>query len=65
MEINSVTPLPSTWKLNSPKAISKPPAIAEAASVEPEVGPTIVTAGTSSVAFDGVASMLMSAPVSV
>jgi hypothetical protein len=41
--------------------MSKPPVIAETAPVAPEVGPTIVAAGTSSVALDVVVSMLISA----
>jgi hypothetical protein len=45
MEISSATPLPSTWKLNSPKAISKPSVLAEVDPVKLERGPTVVVAG--------------------
>jgi hypothetical protein len=45
MEISSAVPSPSTWKLNSPKAISKPPVLAEAIPVKFEMGSTVVVAG--------------------
>jgi hypothetical protein len=38
-EISSVTPSLSTWKLNSPKAMSKPLVTAEVGLVEPETDP--------------------------
>jgi hypothetical protein len=54
----------STWKLNNPKAMSKPPVIAKTASAVPEVGPAIVVAGMSSVALDGVMSRMVSMLIS-
>jgi hypothetical protein len=47
MEISSATPSSSTWKLNSPKAISKPPVLAETVPVKLETGSTIAVAGES------------------
>jgi hypothetical protein len=39
MDISSIAPSLSTRKLNSPKAISKPPVLAEVGHVRPEMGP--------------------------
>jgi hypothetical protein len=49
MEISSAALSPSTWKLNDPKAISKPPVLAEADPVKLAMGPTIVVVGESMV----------------
>jgi hypothetical protein len=38
MEISSAAPSPSTWKLNNPKAISKPLVLAEADPIKLEMG---------------------------
>jgi hypothetical protein len=45
MEISSATPSPSTRKLNSPKAISKPPVLAETVPVKLETGSIVAVAG--------------------
>jgi hypothetical protein len=45
MEINSTTPASSTWKLNRPKAISKPLIFVEADPVERGMGSTIAAVG--------------------
>jgi hypothetical protein len=45
MEISSAAPLTSTWKLHNPKAISKPPVLAEADPVKLEMWSTVVVAG--------------------
>jgi hypothetical protein len=45
MEISSIAPSLSTQKLNSPKAMSKPPVTVETAPAVPEVGSTMVAAG--------------------
>jgi hypothetical protein len=45
MEINSAAPASSTWKLNKPKVISKPPIFVEVDPVEHEMGSSIATAG--------------------
>jgi hypothetical protein len=42
MEISSAAPSSSTWKLNHPKAISKPLVLAEADPVKLEMGSTVV-----------------------
>jgi hypothetical protein len=63
MEISSAAPLLSTWKLNNPKAISKPPDLAETAPVRLEMGSTVVIAGESK-ARAGVESMMLGGAVS-
>jgi hypothetical protein len=45
MEIRSIAPSSPTQKLNSPKAMSKPPVTVETAPAVPEVGSTMVAAG--------------------
>jgi hypothetical protein len=47
MEISSVSPLVSTWKLNNPKAILKPPVLAETIPVKLETGSIVAVAGES------------------
>jgi hypothetical protein len=47
MEISSAAPSSSTWKLNNPKAISKPPVLAEADPIKLEMGSMVVVAGES------------------
>jgi hypothetical protein len=47
METSSVAPLLSMWKLNNPKAISKPPDLAKIAPVKLGMGSTVVAAGES------------------
>jgi hypothetical protein len=47
MEISSATLSSSTWKLNSPKAISKPPVRAETVPVKLETGSTAAVIGES------------------
>jgi hypothetical protein len=47
MEISSATPSSSTWKLNSPKAISKPPILAKTVPIKLEMGSIVVVAGES------------------
>jgi hypothetical protein len=44
MEISSVTLSSSTWKLNSPKAISKPPVLVKTIPVKIEMGSTVAVA---------------------
>jgi hypothetical protein len=64
MEISSAAPSLSTWKLNNPKAISKPPVLAEADPVKLEMGSTVViTRG--SMASTGVDSMMVGDAVSI
>jgi hypothetical protein len=46
-EISSTTLSLSMWKLNSPKAMSKPPVTAEVGLVEPEMDPMIAVAAWS------------------
>jgi hypothetical protein len=41
MEINSAAPSSSTWKLNNPKVISKPPILVEVDPVKHEMGSTM------------------------
>jgi hypothetical protein len=45
MEISSAAPSTSTWKLHNPKAILKPPVLAEADPVKLETWSTVVVAG--------------------
>jgi hypothetical protein len=63
MEISSAAPSSSTWKLNNPKAISKPPVLAEADPVKLEMGSTIVVTG-GSMENTGVDSMMVGDAVS-
>jgi hypothetical protein len=64
MEISLAAPSSSTWKLNYPKAISKPPVLAEAVPVKLEMGSTVVVAEESMV-NSGVDSMMLSDAVSM
>jgi hypothetical protein len=57
MEISSIAPSLSMRKLNSPKAMSKPPVTGETAPAVPEVGSTMVTAGVRSVVLGEAVSM--------
>jgi hypothetical protein len=58
MEINSAAPSSSTWKLNNPRVISKPPIFAEVDPVKHEMGSTmVVTEG--SMANTGADSMMV------
>jgi hypothetical protein len=63
MEISLAAPSPSTRKLNSPKAISKPPVPAEVHPIELEMGLTIAVTGESTanagVVVDAASSMSM------
>jgi hypothetical protein len=59
MEISSATPSLSTWKLNSPKAMSKPPVTAETAPAVPEVGSMMIAAGVRSAALGDAMSMMI------
>jgi hypothetical protein len=63
MEISSVVPSLSTWKLNNPKAISKPPVLAETVHVTLEMGSMVVVA-EESMANIGVESMMLGDAVS-
>jgi hypothetical protein len=47
VEINSVVPSSSTWKLNNPKVISKPLIIVEVDPVEHAMGSSIIATGVS------------------
>jgi hypothetical protein len=58
MEISSATPSSSTRKLNSPKAISKPPVLAETIPVKLEMGSTVAVAGESMVSAEAKSAML-------
>jgi hypothetical protein len=47
MEISSAAPSSSTWKLNNPRVISKPPVLAEVDPIKHEMGSmTVVTGGS-------------------
>jgi hypothetical protein len=68
MEISSAAPSPSKWKLNDPKAISKPPVLAEADPVKLAMGSMVVIAGESMVNTEVIGdaiSMLVDAVVSM
>jgi hypothetical protein len=52
MEISSATPSLSTWKLNNPKAISKPPILAKLVPVKLEMGSIVVVARESMVSAE-------------
>jgi hypothetical protein len=56
-EISSATPSSFTWKLNSPKAMSKPPVAAETAPAVLEVGSMMIAAGVRSAALGDAVSM--------
>jgi hypothetical protein len=58
MEISSATPSSSTRKLNSPKAISKPPVLAETVPVKLETGSTIAVTGESMASAEAKSAML-------
>jgi hypothetical protein len=58
MEISSAAPSLSTWKLNDPKAISKPPVLAMIIPVTLEMGSMVVVA-EESMASIGVDSMML------
>jgi hypothetical protein len=45
MDINSAALSSSTWKLNNPKVISKPPILAEVDPIKHEIGSTTVVTG--------------------
>jgi hypothetical protein len=57
MEISSIDPSLSTRKLNSPKAMSKPPVTNKTAPAMPEVGSTMVATGVRSVVLGEAVSM--------
>jgi hypothetical protein len=59
MEISSATPSLSTWKLNSLKAVLKPPVIAETAPAVPEVGSMMIAVGVRSAALGDAVSMMV------
>jgi hypothetical protein len=61
MEISSAALLLSTWKLNNPKGISKPPVLAETAPVKLEMGSTVVIARESMASTRVESTMLGSA----
>jgi hypothetical protein len=63
MEISSAAPSLSTWKLNSPKAISKHPVLPETVPVKLEMGSMVVVA-RESIASTGVESMMLGDAVS-
>jgi hypothetical protein len=63
MDISSAASSSSTWKLNNPKAISKPPVLAEADPVKLEMGSTVVITG-GLMANTGVDSMMVGDAVS-
>jgi hypothetical protein len=47
MEINSAAPSSSTWKLNNPRVISKPPIFTKVDPIKHEIGSTtVVTEGS-------------------
>jgi hypothetical protein len=47
MEINSAAPSSSTWKLNNPRVMSKPPVLAKVDPIKHEIGSTtVVTRGS-------------------
>jgi hypothetical protein len=56
-EISSATLSLSTWKLNSPKAMSKPPVTTETAPAVPKVGSMMIAAGVRSAALGDAMSM--------
>jgi hypothetical protein len=58
-EISSVAPSLSTWKLNSPKAISKPPVLTETAPARLGAGSMVVAAGVRSVMLGDAVSMMV------
>jgi hypothetical protein len=71
MAINSTMPVSSTWKLNEPKAILKPPIFVEADPVERGMGSTIAAigvlmaiGGAESMIVGGAASMMVGEAVS-
>jgi hypothetical protein len=57
IEISSATPSLSTWKLNSPKAMSKPSVTAETAPAGLEAGLMMVVAGVRSTTLGDAVSM--------
>jgi hypothetical protein len=63
MEISSAAPSLSMQKLNNPKAISKPPVLAEADPIKLQMGSTVVVIGES-MANTGVDSMMVGNAVS-
>jgi hypothetical protein len=58
-EISSATPSLFTWKLNSPKAILKPPVLAETAPARLEMGSMVVAAGVRSAMLGDAMSMMV------
>jgi hypothetical protein len=65
MEINSIAPLLSTRKLNSPKAMSKPPVFAEAGPVELGVVLMMVVAEVRTATLGGAVSMMVGLTTSI
>jgi hypothetical protein len=63
MEISLVGPSLSRWKLNNPKAMSKPPVLVEAVPITLEMGSMVVVAGES-MANTGVNSTMLGDAVS-
>jgi hypothetical protein len=57
MEISSATPSSSTRKLNSPKAISKPPILPEAMLIKLETGSTTAVTGGSMASAEAKSAM--------
>jgi hypothetical protein len=47
MDISSAAPSLSTWKMNNPRVMSKPPVLAEVDPVKHEIGSTTVVTGWS------------------
>jgi hypothetical protein len=64
MEINLAAPSLSTWKLNNPRVISKPPVLAEVDPIKHEMGSTTVVTGRS-MANTGADSMIIGEAVSM
>jgi hypothetical protein len=60
MEISSIAPSLSTRKLNSPKAMSKPPVLAEADPVEPGTGPMVAVAARSMSSPEVIVGLMLS-----
>jgi hypothetical protein len=58
-KISSATPSLSTWKLNSPKAMSKPPVLAETAPAGLEAGSMVVAAGVRSTMLGNAVSIMV------
>jgi hypothetical protein len=63
-EISLATPSLFTWKLNGPKAISKPPVLAETAPARLETGSMVVAAGVRSAMLGDAVSMMVDSVMS-